>query len=227
MQQPENSLWSATHAAAYESENYGHGPAGYVMRKSHSLIEREFGPSRHFDTVLEVGAGSGIHLRYVRHSFDRYFITDSSTAMLEEIAQRRTGFTGGKVIVRKEDATNLTFPDNSVARLIATHVLEHLPQPHLVIEEWLRVLMPGGLLSVVLPCDPGAIWRLGRHFGPRARGRKRGLNYDYVMALEHINPINNLLAIIRHHAPNRHELWWPCLVPSTDLNLIFAVNITK
>lgn len=223
----DSSLWCEKHAAAYESENYERGLAGWVMRRSHALLEKDFGPDVHFARVLEVGAGSGVHLRYVRHSFESYVMTDTSSAMLERVAEWPRAKASGTVSARVADAAHLDLPDASVDRLIATHVLEHLPQPQLVMEEWLRVVRPGGVLSIVLPCDPGMLWRLGRHFGPRARGRSRGLEYDYVMALEHINPVNNLVAIIRHHALRRRERWWPAMLPSMDLNLIYAVNITR
>jgi phosphatidylethanolamine/phosphatidyl-N-methylethanolamine N-methyltransferase len=60
----------------------------------------------------------------------------------------------------------LSVPSASFDRLIATHVLEHLPKPERVLREWARVVRPGGTLSLILPCDPGLARRLGRHFGP-------------------------------------------------------------
>src|SRR3546814_1644399 len=72
----------------------------------------------------------------------------------------------------------------SVDRLIACHVLEHLHHPHDVLREWYRVLRKGGVLSILLPCDPGVLWRVGRMFGPRANAERAGIEYDYWMARE-------------------------------------------
>lgn len=223
MKEDPSNIWTGEYAGKYEAANYGPGLAGHVMRRSHELVEEAFGPSTTFARVLEVGAGSGVHIRSVRHAFDEYLLTDFSTDMLGNIT---SGDHKGKVTILAQDATMLTFPDSSFDRVIATHVLEHLYKPHEVLREWVRVLKPGGTLSLVLPCDPGMMWRFGRYFGPRKRARQNGLAYDYVMAREHVNSITNLVAFIRYYFDRREEHWWPVRVPSTDLNLIYAVNIT-
>lgn len=225
MKEDPPSLWTGEYAERFQQANYGKSLAGYVLRESHKLLERPFGPNLRFARVLEIGAGSGIHLSYVRHGFDEYCMTDSSTRMLE--AARSAHRFPENIIVREADATRLDFDDAGFDRLIAVHVLEHLYRPHEVLREWARVLKPGGILSLVLPCDPGLLWRLGRYFGPRRRGRANGLDYDYVMAREHVNAITNLVALIRYYFDDKDENWWPALVPSTDLNLIYTVNIRR
>ena len=216
-------IWTGDYAQNYESANYGKGLAARVMRRSHSLVEELFGSSEPFEKVLEVGAGGGIHLSFVRHQFKEYWLTDYSTTMLEGAAKSFSG--SGAVKVQAEDATKLSFPDHSFDRLIATHVLEHLYRPHEVLREWARVVKPGGLISIVLPCDPGFLWRFGRYFGPRQKGRANGLHYDYLMAREHVNSINNLTAFIRYYFDNPDERWWPTRLPFADANLIYSANI--
>ena len=107
--------------------------------------------------------------------------------------------TAKNIVVAVEDATKLSFENASFDRLIATHVLEHLYRPHEVLREWARVLRPGGTLSIVLPCDPGLLWRIGRRFGPRARAHAQGIPYDYAMAREHVNSITNLVTFINYY----------------------------
>jgi ubiquinone/menaquinone biosynthesis C-methylase UbiE len=176
--------------------------------------------------VLEVGAGTGVHIEHVRHGYDEYVMTDLNAPMLDLASRRVVG--RGKVRSESQDATKLTFDDASFDRVIATHVLEHLPQPHRVLREWMRVLRPGGILSLVLPCDPGVAWRLGRAVGARQKFVRAGIDYDYWMAREHINAINNLVAFVRYYFPDsRQESWRPLLVPSMDLNLFYIAHVTK
>jgi len=212
--------WTAT----YERSNYGSGLAAYLLRMSHEWCERRFDRSDHFSKVLEVGAGTGVHIRSVRHGFDEYWMTDLNRSMLDQIATADASRVG-RLIVKDEDATKLSFGDHSFDRLIAAHVLEHLPSPHQVLREWVRVVRPGGVISLVLPCDPGLAWRLGRSVGPRRTFTRAGIAYDYWMAREHINAINNLVSMLRYYFNVIEEAWRPLLVPSMDLNLFYIAHI--
>jgi phosphatidylethanolamine/phosphatidyl-N-methylethanolamine N-methyltransferase len=220
---PDYNDYLAKWTKAYEGKNYDDGLAGYFLSKSHEWCERPFPESRHFPRTLEVGAGTGIHLRYVRHGFDEYVMTDLNPPMLAQAANRA----GGCVTVEAQDATALTYDDASFDRLIATHILEHLPAPHKVVREWMRVLKPGGVMSIVLPCDPGMAWRLGRCIGPRRKFTQVGIDYDYWMAREHINSINNLVSFLRFYFDSMEEQWLPLRVPSMDANLFYVAHITK
>jgi phosphatidylethanolamine/phosphatidyl-N-methylethanolamine N-methyltransferase len=207
--------------ANYDQANYDRGPAARVLRKTHGLIEVPFGPDVSYSQVLEVGAGTMAHLPFVRHRFDRYIASDFDQSVLDAVDSRTLP---EKVELQKLDGSMLPFADDSLDRLIATHVLEHVPAPHLVIREWVRVLKPGGVLSLILPCDPGLAWRMGRYLGPRKQAEKAGLPYDYYMAREHINSIYSLHQILSYHFPKREVTWWPCRVPIPDINLIYAGN---
>jgi len=211
-------------ADIYEDMNYDGSLQGWAMRASHRLAEKGVLCSAHRSRVLEVGAGPGVHASYVRHDFSEYTVMDSDDRALD-MAKRRLG-KDPRFHFRNDDGVRLPWPDGHFDRLIATHVLEHLYEPHRVLREWTRVVRDGGLLTVLIPTDPGLAWRLGRHLGPRRRALEQGIAYDYVMAREHVNSCHNLMAIIRHHWPARHEAWWPLRVPSIDLNLFVAVHAT-
>lgn len=210
----------------YDRSNYDRGLAASVLKRTHSLIEKPFGPDSHFSQVLEIGAGTLAHLPFVRHQFDRYVASDFDQSVLDVAAHSPTLVERSteRIELLKLNGTALPFSDDSFDRLIATHVLEHIPSPWNAIQEWVRVLKPGGVLSLILPCDPGWAWRLGRCFGPRAQAEKAGLPYDYYMAREHVNSIFNLDQILRYHFPKRTVTWWPLRLPMPDLNLIYAGN---
>lgn len=224
---PDFSAYHATWAGAYAELNYGRSLSARFLRASHALAERPFGPGDHFARVLEIGAGTGVHCGFVRHGFDEYLLTDTSTQMLEQARADLPEAVRAKVHVAREDALALSLPDASVDRVIAAHVLEHLYRPHEVLREWHRVLRPGGVMSIVLPCDPGLLWRFGRLLGPRRNATRAGLDYDYWMAREHVNPIGNLVVFIRHYFEDVAEVWSPFGLPASDLNLFYACTIRK
>ena len=208
----------------YADLNYGKGLAAWFMKQSHKWSEERYSEGNHFPIVLEVGAGTGIHIQHVRHSFDKYIVSDVDDRHLKQVIFDNQK--NGEIIVAKENATNLSYPENSVDRLIAAHVLEHLPNPHLVLREWYRVLKHGAIMTLVLPCDPGLAWRVGRNFGPRAKDEKLGIPYDYWMAREHINSITNLGSLIRYYFEELEENWRPFFIPGSDLNLFYICHIT-
>lgn len=218
--------YELSYIQSYDTNNTELTLAGSFLQKSHQLLEKTLPKEGVYNRVLEVGAGSGHHLPYVKHDFQQYVMTDGSDEMLEIASKKYASqISAGTLAIEKQDATALTFPDNSFDRLIATHVLEHLPNPVNVLREWNRVIRPNGVISIVLPCDPGLLWRLGRHLGPRRNARKLGIAYDYLQAAEHINSIYNLVVFIRHHFDTTSELWYPTRIPNPDLNLFYICHI--
>jgi phosphatidylethanolamine/phosphatidyl-N-methylethanolamine N-methyltransferase len=213
-------------ADVYDESNYSSPLQSLVMRASHRLTEKAFSNKKHFDRVLEIGAGTGEHLPYVMHSFSEYTASDLDPKTLEIAANKSKALHVGKVKFETQPGSNLTYAADTFDRVIATHVLEHIYQPHLALKEWCRVLKSGGVLSILIPTDPGLAWRLGRHLGPRQSAMAKGIAYDYVMAREHVNSCNNLIALLRHYFPQAIESWWPLPVPSIDLNLFFCYHAT-
>lgn len=216
--------YRARFADVYDESNYASPLQSAVMRASHRLTEKNFKNLDHFAKVLEIGAGTGEHLDFVRHTFDQYILSDLDAKTLKVAKRKLNDKLGDKLKFETQRGEGLSYADNSFDRLIATHVLEHIYQPHLALKEWARVVKNGGVLSILIPTDPGMAWRLGRHLGPRKNAIAQGIDYDYVMAREHVNSCNNLIALLRHYFPNRTESWWPIPVPSIDLNLFFVCH---
>ena len=214
----------AMFADVYDASNYVSPMQSALMRASHRGVEKAFGKNQRFPKVLEIGAGTGEHLAYVRHDFDQYVVTDLDEKTLEIASGKIGAKFGDRVSFESQKGEELSYANDSFDRLIAAHVLEHIYKPHLVIKEWRRVLKNGGVLSILIPTDPGVAWRLGRHLGPRKHALAKGIAYDYVMAREHVNSCNNLIALLRHYFYIRTESWWPFRIPSIDLNLFFICH---
>src|SRR5207237_7390636 len=99
--------------------------------------------------VLEVGVGTGISLpQYAPHL--RIFGTDISEAMLEKAKKRVTEF-GLKNVegLAVMDAEKLEFPDDSFDVVMAQYVVTAVPNPEAALDEFARVLRPGGELIIL------------------------------------------------------------------------------
>jgi phosphatidylethanolamine/phosphatidyl-N-methylethanolamine N-methyltransferase len=106
--------------------------------------------------VLEVGVGTGISLPQYAPNL-RIFGTDISEAMLRKAKQRvadlRLKNVEGLAVM---DAEKLEFPDASFDVVMAQYVVTAVPNPEKALDEFARVLRPGGemiLLSRVSADD--------------------------------------------------------------------------
>src|SRR6202008_2757531 len=99
--------------------------------------------------VLEVGVAPGISLPLYSPNV-RIFGTDISEAMLNKAKQRvaegRLKNIEGLAVM---DAEKLEFPDNSFDVVMAQYVVTAVPNPEVALDEFARVLRPGGELIIL------------------------------------------------------------------------------
>lgn len=136
----------------------GTGLVGKAASLSHKTIERKKFREKnilHFSEflILELGAGSGQHARFVREEYSQYLLTDLRPENLPP--------TNGKILSLNQsiDAEELPFPDEKFDRVIATCLIAHLSRPEVAIREWIRVTKTGGSIQVYVPCEPGLLLR--------------------------------------------------------------------
>jgi phosphatidylethanolamine/phosphatidyl-N-methylethanolamine N-methyltransferase len=99
--------------------------------------------------ILEVGVGTGICLPYYS-SATRVVGIDLSDEMLE-VARKRVINERLAHVERLAlmDAENLEFPDDSFDVVVAQYVVNTVPHPEVALDEFLRVVRPGGELVIV------------------------------------------------------------------------------
>jgi phosphatidylethanolamine/phosphatidyl-N-methylethanolamine N-methyltransferase len=121
--------------------------------------------------ILEVGVGTGIALpQYSRDC--RLCGIDISEQMLRKAQERVTEF--GLTNVEGlwvMDAERLTFPDNSFDVVVAQYVVTTAPNPEATLDEFARVLKPGGEIILVsrVGAEAGLRRALEHWFAPAAR----------------------------------------------------------
>ena len=112
--------------------------------------------------ILEVGVGTGISLpEYSRTS--RLVGVDLSEPMLRKAQERVAEFGLTNVeSLAVMDAERLAFPDDSFDVVVAQYVVTTVPNPEATLDEFARVLKPGG--EIVLVSRVGAEAGLRRAF---------------------------------------------------------------
>ena len=166
-------------------------------------------------TVLDLGCGEG------RHAFEAYRRGASVIAVdwgvsevettkrwLGAIAEAGEAPAGARYEVVRGDLLALPFPDASVDRVIASEVLEHIPDDVTAMAEISRVLKPGGRVAVTVPrYGPERIcWALSDSYHANEGGHIRIYRADELsekvasrgMRFDH-----------QHHAHALHSpFWW-------------------
>ncbi|MEQ8716603.1 MAG: class I SAM-dependent methyltransferase [Acidimicrobiales bacterium] len=106
--------------------------------------------------VLDLGAGFGRHAFEAARRGADVTAVDLSPAELTSIratfaAMHAEGERCDPANLTLADATRLPFHDATFDRIIASEVLEHVPDDGAALAELVRVLQPGGALAVTVP----------------------------------------------------------------------------
>ena len=129
-------------------DDFGHSIRTPAERKAWDrildLVLRERTPG----DALDVGCGTGFLSFELAARGYRVTGIDFAPSMLAE-ARRKAAERAVALRFEHGDAEQLTFPSQSFDLVITRHVLWTLPHPDLAIDEWIRVLRPGGRLVIV------------------------------------------------------------------------------
>jgi phosphatidylethanolamine/phosphatidyl-N-methylethanolamine N-methyltransferase len=121
--------------------------------------------------ILEVGVGTGISLPYYSPA-NRLWGVDISEPMLRKAQQRVTeaGLNNVEALCVM-DAEHLDFPDASFDVVVAQYVITTVPNPEATLDEFARVLKPGGEIVLMsrVGAEAGLRRALERWFAPAAR----------------------------------------------------------
>jgi|TARA_B110000046_G_C12992572_1_gene398513 SAM-dependent methyltransferase len=208
------------------SEHLYSGIMGVMMRYCHNTLENFSSNKNKFNKILEIGAGVEPHDKYIKHQYDEYHILETSDFALEQLSLNK------KYILHKYNGDKLPFENETFDRIIISHSLEHIDQPEIFINNVMKILKINGIFSISLPTDPGVLWRMARYVNGFFKAKKvykiSRLEYNYINATEHVNPIFNLISLIRYNYKDSHEeYFYPIRLKLADLNFFYNVHIHK
>lgn len=197
-----------------------------VLPQRYGMIER-FNHVGAFDwavpqgcRTLEIGAGLGAHLEFEDLGRQSYTANELRPEMAQRLQER---FPGVKVLVG-DLQKGLDYPAASFDRVLAVHVLEHLPDLPRALAEIDRLLAPGGVLQAVLPCEGGLAYAVARRISAQRIFESRfKMAYAPIIACEHVSDADEIMAELA----KRFDLGWKrffpfSLLPWWTLNLVFG-----
>jgi SAM-dependent methyltransferase len=165
-------------------------------------------------TVLDLGCGEGRHafeaLRRGAHviavDWGQHEV-ETTKRWLGAIAESGEAPESGRFEVVRGDLTALPFPDAAVDRVIASEVLEHIPDDAAAFAEIARVLRSGGRAAVTVPrYGPERVcWALSDAYHANEGGHVRVYTGDVVRARV---AAAGLAPGRSHHAHALHAPYW-------------------
>lgn len=134
--------------AEHFDEDFGHSIGGPAERAAWDRILDLVVPAGRTIDALDAGCGTGFLSLELAARGHRVTGVDFAPAMLAE-ARRKAATRQLSIRFEEADAENLPFPSHSFDLAISRHVLWTLPHPEAAIDEWLRMLRPGGRLAII------------------------------------------------------------------------------
>jgi ubiquinone/menaquinone biosynthesis C-methylase UbiE len=219
-------LTSAQTAISDDFVHYWHE----VLPKRFGVIEKfnhsypvEHAPAE-FSRTLELGAGRGEHLVYERLSPQQrreYYALELRANMCAAISERFPDIH----VVQGDCQETLGFPDQFFQRILAVHVLEHLPNLPATVAEVYRVCAKNGVFSVVIPCEGGLAYAMARRVSAQRIFQKRyKQSYRWFIEREHINRPDEIIGELEKYFQVSQTRYFPFAIPSQQMNLVIGLT---
>jgi SAM-dependent methyltransferase len=175
--------------------------------------------------VLEVGPGDIRHAAFWRGRPREVLLADVNRDMLHQGERRmqEAGVPVRAVLVRRGEP--LPLDEGSIDVIVSFYSLEHLYPLGPYLDDWRRVLRPGGRLVGAIPAEGGLAWGLGRMLTSRRwLHAHTDIDPDKIICWEHPNFAEDVLAELDRRFVRERVRCWPfAWLPTTDVNLIIRL----
>lgn len=179
-----------------------------------------------FTRTLEIGAGLGEHIEHERLTPQQELDYHALELRPNMAAALRARFPNIQVITG-DCQQRLDFPDGHFDRVLAVHVLEHLPNLPAAVREMHRLCDPRrGVFCVVIPCEGSPTYSLARRVSARRIFERRyGQPYDWFIRREHLNRPAEILEELAPYFVADHRAFFPLPVPLIACNLVIGLTL--
>lgn len=184
--------------------------------------------NKKFSTTVELGSGNFEHFAFVEHDFDKYFATDIRTPPKELLDSKVLANENVEFIKLDSEKLFDKFGEDSIDRILAGCLIMHLNNPYESLISWQNTLKVGGIIDLMVPCDPGLALRLVRRLLTENSASRVGITqkqHRFINAVDHKSSFERLKVLSQNATlPGfefKIELHPFTLLPSWNLN-VFA-----
>ncbi len=158
-------------------EKTGFSPASFVASflENRTKLLQSFVQVKKTDTVLDLGCGSGIHMKFLAPKCQKIVGLDISPHMLTLAKKELSDLAGKNWQLIVGDAEKLPFAKNEFDLVVAMGLLDYLSCWEKVVQEAYRVLKKDGYFIFTIPKSPSLFSFLRTNWGNRIKKNVFGL----------------------------------------------------
>ncbi|MEM7255305.1 MAG: class I SAM-dependent methyltransferase [Pseudomonadota bacterium] len=180
-------------------------------------------------TVVEIGPGAGPHLPFFDSKPEHYILIDIREEFLVATSQKLAdlGIPFETHLLDEATPYRLPLEDHSIDAMVTFYSLEHLYPLQPFVDEYRRVLRPGGQMVGAIPAEGGLAWGLGRFLTTRRwLKRNTSINPDKLICWEHPHFSDHILTTLSKAFTFDRLNYWPFRLPIIDTALILSFVAT-
>ncbi len=170
--------------------------------------------------VCEIGPGTLPHRGFWKGTPANFTAIDTKAEFLAASRERaRCPFTE---IIVNPDEHQLPLRDESIDLLLSFYSFEHLHPLADYLDEYARLLKPGGRIVGAIPNEGGLAWGLGRFLSSRRWVHANtDIDYDKIICWEHPNFCDTVISELeKRFVAERMSRFPPIGFPSRNLTLL-------
>jgi SAM-dependent methyltransferase len=195
---------------------------GIIEKFNHGYPARL--PLKRGAKTLEIGAGLGEHSRHEDLARQEYHCLEYREEFCEQLRKLLPSAQVhcGDIQLRQH------WPSSTFDRIVAIHVLEHLPDLPAALAEIGRLLKDDGVFDVVIPCEGGMAHTLARKISAERVFRKNfGMDFTPIHKNEHVNTFREIHELLRARFDFLKAAYFPLAIPIATINLCAAFRLAR
>ena len=192
----------------YIHNREGKGIGNYLSKVMESWMHKKVASVIKKD-ILEIGAGNINHLRYEKNYLN-YDIVEPFENLYRNNPQKK------KI---RNIFNSLHQVNNKYDKIISIAVLEHLTDLPNEIQLCKKLLKDDGIFQVAIPCEGEFAFKLGWMLTTAISFKlKYKLDYSRIIEYEHVNTMDEIITILKHHFNIKKIKRSPFILPFKNLS---------
>lgn len=185
------------------------------------IFEKKDRKRKKFWKTVEIGGGGGSHIPYENLEYQDYTVIDIRENIMETLHKRYSDVEGILGDCQEEYSEAESFD-----RVIAIHVLEHLPNLPAALYQMHRVLKKDGVAHVVIPCEGSFAYTFCRKISAERLWHKLyHSDYTWFIKSEHINLPDEIMEETEKYFDIRYKRYFPVPLPFKFCNIAIGMTL--